>query len=1011
MNDPREMAIRPESGVTLEQDNRIETMYQWGAMVTDLCDLPVSEYMKPMTVIVYGSNYEEPDIPGLLKTENVKIWFTVLKNGNEVSSEPEKILSAGEETDIVWTARWEWTGTFSNQIQVAAVVQTEKDTYNVSAILSDNEEKKYEEEIVEAKGSEAIESYKSYGVASVDTPVEEVTETTYVETVKDENVKYKFEISSAETIVYLNLKLLGVNTYMSMEMRYGDEIPFDKVNIEKEGYNFLYWADSKGNEFTDTTMPYYDLTLTAKYEVKKCNVDFVYVINGLENTVSSITVNYGSKVTKFPPTTMAGYEFKGWTPSTSTVIKEDTIFKGVFESKKMVVTWSGYTSGPIVQEYNYGDEIIVPESPEKEGYTFNKWDKTIPQVVTSNLKFTAQFTINKYTISYFENYDNVLTLLSAVSKNYNTTIVLPRVPSQKGYTYASWESDYEGTVVPSHDIEYITVKTANSYVLAYYDNGIFLKEETYKYLQEITPYKYEKEGWEISEWTGLPTNMPYNNVSAHCTSQIMRFTVTFIDQNGELIERVEGVPYGTSVEEILPVATEGYTYVFDDSVNTEVKNDMEITVEKTIKKYSVTFVFEGNKEVRKLPYGTNIIQYVESHFIPEEGYYLVYTSTHTTVPADNTAIVEYSYEPNVWTLYYATSGCDEININESQEVEYGTNIMSILPNVQVTGYIFNGWFNGESKIEENTTMPNNDLHLIGMCEKELFELRILDDETVIYTALCPYKMTIGEVLNNDFCKNYVSTQSANGYTVLFTLNGEGVNYDMEITESLDIHTLKTPNEYILTFKNSGVVISEGHKKFGEVINYPTMESKTEDGIEYIFVWEDESYNGATMPAKDLIINGQYKEKTLAPIYYGSFVIPVSAYSDDNISQYVSENDVTTNYYKSIAFKECVDVEKLLEIIYPAYPPFEGLSARDYGKQRANYYEPLTILMPINVVNEYSISFKEAITGMECWGDLKTDNITKNINGNDYKVFAMASDGTRPSNTDMLYEYKLKLTKK
>ena len=141
------------------------------------------------------------------------------------------------------------------------------------------------------------------------------------------------------------------------------------------------------------------------------------------------------------------------------------------------------------------------------------------------------------------------------------------------------------------------------------------------------------------------------------------------------------------------------------------------------------------------------------------------------------------------------------------------------------------------------------------------------------------------------------------------------------------------------------------------------------------------------------------------------VIPVSAYSDDNISQYVSENDVTTNYYKSIAFKECVDVEKLLEIIYPAYPPFEGLSARDYGKQRANYYEPLTILMPINVVNEYSISFKEAITGMECWGDLKTDNITKNINGNDYKVFAMASDGTRPSNTDMLYEYKLKLTKK
>lgn len=52
MNDPRELQIRPESGVTLEQDNRIEEMYHWGAAVLDLCNLPVEEYMKPMTVIV-----------------------------------------------------------------------------------------------------------------------------------------------------------------------------------------------------------------------------------------------------------------------------------------------------------------------------------------------------------------------------------------------------------------------------------------------------------------------------------------------------------------------------------------------------------------------------------------------------------------------------------------------------------------------------------------------------------------------------------------------------------------------------------------------------------------------------------------------------------------------------------------------------------------------------------------------------------------------------------------------
>ena len=54
-NDPREMIVRPESGVTLEQDNRVETMYHWGAMVVDLCDLPVSEYMKSGLVVECGT--------------------------------------------------------------------------------------------------------------------------------------------------------------------------------------------------------------------------------------------------------------------------------------------------------------------------------------------------------------------------------------------------------------------------------------------------------------------------------------------------------------------------------------------------------------------------------------------------------------------------------------------------------------------------------------------------------------------------------------------------------------------------------------------------------------------------------------------------------------------------------------------------------------------------------------------------------------------------------------------
>ena len=753
MNDPREMAIRPESGVTLEQDNRVETMYHWGAMITDLCDLPVSEYMKPMTVIVYGNgggDYDDPDYPGTtLKTENVKIWFTVLKNGNVVTDEPETVFSVGEDAEIVWTARWEWTGSFSNKIQVAAVVQTDKGNYTVSAFLTDNEEKQYSIPIEGAQDIQMVESYKSYGVASTETPVEKVTGTTYTEIVTDENTKYKFEVSSAETIVYLTLKLIGATSYTDMKMRYGNEIPFDKVSIEKEGYDFLYWVDSKGVEYTGTTMPAQNLTLTAKYEVKKCHVEFVFVIDGDEKTISSTTVNYGSKVYKFPTIDSNIYKSNGWVPSTSTVIKDDTIFKATLEYVIYTVTWSGYTDGPLVHKYKYGETLEVPEAPKKEGHTFTKWNKTLPQTVTSNLTFTAVFDPNKYVLTYWEAYGDDKVKLNELSKTYGDAITLPKIPSEKGFTYSEWQSEYTGKTMPAHNVEYVTVKTANTYILAYYDNGVLVKEEEYKYMDTINPYEYIKEGWVVSEWTNLPETMPYNNVSAHCTTEIRRFTVVFVDQDGVEVAKIEGVPYGTVITD-LPVAPEGYSYSFNDIINEPVKSDVVVEVEKTINYYNVTI----NDEIVSLPYGTNIETYVYDNYKADEGYQILITEkSHDTVPADNSAIVKYIIKANVWLLTYSTEGADE-NISGSENVAFGTNILSVLPSTEKEGYIFNGWKNGEEEITNETTMPNNDLDVRGDYDIEYFNVRVLDGDNVEFEYPYVYKTKLGLVLNEEKLVRY-----------------------------------------------------------------------------------------------------------------------------------------------------------------------------------------------------------------------------------------------------------------
>lgn len=1005
MNDPREMAIRPESGVTLEQDNRVETMYHWGAMITDLCDLPVSEYMKPMTVIVYGNGGGEDYPDTTLKTENVKIWFTVLKNGNEITDEPETVFAAGEDAEVIWTARWEWTGTFSNSIQVAAVIQTDQGTYNVSAILNDNEEKKYEKEIVEAKGSEAITSYKSYGVASTETPVENVTGTTYTETVTDENIKYKFEISSAETIVYLTLKLIGATSYTNMEMRYGNKIPFDKVSIEKEGYDFLYWADSNGKEYTGTTMPAQNLTLTAKYEVKKCQVDFVFVIDGVEEVISSTTVNYGSKITKFPSTSVSGYDFKGWEPSTSTVIKVDTTFRATFESKKYTVTWSGYTDGPLVQEYKYGEAINVPEAPEKEGYTFTKWDKTIPSAVTTNLKFTAQFTINQYVITYFAEYDGDRNELSAFTKNYGTTITLPKVPTEKGYTYSEWQSEYTGTTVPAYNVEYVTVKTANTYILAYYDNGELIKEDEYKYLETIIPFTYSKEGYIVSEWENLPERMPYNNVSAYCTSEIMRFTVTFMDQDGNNVAVVEGVPYGTEISTILPVAPEGYSYKFDEVVEGQVKSEMTISLVKSVNKYNVTI----NGEIVSLAYGTDIIAYVNDNYKAEEGYHIVITASHDTVPADNTATVEYVFEANVWVLTYSTEGADE-NISGSKEVAFGTNIFSVLPSTDKEGYNFNGWFDGEKQILVDDTMPNNDLTVIGSYETKMFEVSVFDGDIKILGKPYVYKTKLSSVLNEAVIVEYVNTQSANGQTVSFVLNGEPVNEEMEITSNLDVYVEKTPNEYLLTFMNGAEIISENLVRFGDVINYPTIENKTEGGIEYVFVWEDSSYNGKTMPANDLVIVGNYQEKAEAPIYFGTFKVATSAYDSANTTQYFDEEKLGTKYYDSVSVSECVGDGAKIGVPRISDEYYVSLSVVQRGQYKKATRYPYSFVLPNGLTENYIINLIDG-ANLDHWKECVTDGQIVMYNGNEYKFYVYYTDVAFPVLNDSTMPFTLKLTKK
>ena len=215
----------------------------------------------------------------------------------------------------------------------------------------------------------------------------------------------------------------------------------------------------------------------------------------------------------------------------------------------------------------YGSTPVKPT--DSQHYTFSGWNDgtttyspdALP-VLTADTTFTAQYTINKYTVT-FNNYDG--TEISSAQYDYGTNVVAivtpPTTPSRDAdekytYTFIGWDNeiaDVTGDVV--YTAQYST--TTNQYTVTFknYDDKV-LSSTAYDYdtkAEDIkvptpsrdadTQYTYTFTGWdkEIAEVTGDAT------YTAQYSSTVNKYTVKFVDEEGNVLQSGE-VAYGTAPE-------------------------------------------------------------------------------------------------------------------------------------------------------------------------------------------------------------------------------------------------------------------------------------------------------------------------------------------------------------------------------------------------------------------------------------------------------------------------------
>ncbi len=172
--------------------------------------------------------------------------------------------------------------------------------------------------------------------------------------------------------------------------------------------------------------------------------------------------NYGVDVPLFEPTpappepVRSGYTFKGWatssTATTAATLPTSTtgsaIWHAVWEKDTYTIdcTLAGGSVTGNPTTYTVDTDTITLKNPSRSGYTFKGWtgsngttpqtNVTIPKGSTGNKAYTANWTANKYQITFDK--DNGSGGSDNVEATYDSAMQQVQVPSKKGYAFQGY---------------------------------------------------------------------------------------------------------------------------------------------------------------------------------------------------------------------------------------------------------------------------------------------------------------------------------------------------------------------------------------------------------------------------------------------------------------------------------------------------------------------------------------------------------------------------------------------
>ena len=405
---------------------------------------------------------------------------------------------------------------------------------------------------------------------------------------------------------------------------------------------------------------------------------------------------------------------------------EDVTITGAFELipilNKNIVTFDS-NGGTVLNsiEVLYGELIIEPTPPVKEGSGFDGWYKDEGLIekwnfaedkVISDITLYAKWIENAYTVTFIGFTGEIIDVQNIA---YGKNALVPEAPTIEGYTFIGWDKSYDSII---EDIEIRALYKANEYTVTFNSNGgtdIARLVSIYGSLitQPTPPTKDGSgfDGWYVDEGLTVKWNFEMDKVLSDMTLYAKwienTYTVTFIGLNGEVID-TQSVAYGQSAFEPNKVR-EGYIITGWDKAFNNITENTVITAIYEVNKYTVRFDVNDGTEV------DSISEVLHGSLIPAPesptrtgysfvGWYkdqgLSENWDFGTDKVKSDTVLYAKWAVNTYTVTFI--GLNEQVIN-TQNITYGAS--AIAPEVPtIEGYTFIGWDKPLDNITGDTTI-------------------------------------------------------------------------------------------------------------------------------------------------------------------------------------------------------------------------------------------------------------------------------------------------------------------